>query len=167
MKDQSEIKSLISKGLAQGYLTHADLIDGLPPEYVDPERIEDIIRLLNERGIVVYEDEAQGPDTENLLLTETPPTESVDEDAAEEVVAALMAAESELGRTTDPVRMYMREMGTVELLTRQGEIAIAQRIEEGIKHVLVALAHFPKIIDSILNEYAKVTRDIAAGPTGR
>jgi RNA polymerase primary sigma factor len=155
-RDHSEIKALIIKGKHQGYLTTADLNDGLPPECIDPERIEEIISVFKEMGIEIFDEETQGGgDTEILLNAE----EETDEATAEEVVAALAAADSEFGRTTDPVRMYMREMGSVELLTRQGEIAIAQRIEDGIKHVLMALAQYPKIIDSILSDYRKFTRD--------
>src|ERR1700730_16602250 len=157
-KDLSEIKLLIEKGLTQGYLTQADLIDKLPPELVNPEQIDETIAHFTEHGIIICEDDTQAPDVESVRALESlAPTEP--EEDAEEMAAALAAAESELGRTSDPVRMYMREMGSVELLTRQGEIAIAQRIEEGIKLTLAALAQYPKIIDSILNEYRKVTRD--------
>lgn len=155
--DKSEIKALISKGKSQGYLTTADLNDGLPPEFIDPERIEDIISVFNDMGIAVYE---QAPDVASLLLPESSEDEEADEEVVvEELAAALVPVDSEFGRTTDPVRMYMREMGSVELLTRQGEIAIAQRIEEGTKHVMQALAQYPKVIDSILSEYKKVTTD--------
>lgn len=156
--DKFEIKALITKGKSQGYLTTSDLNDGLPPEFVDPERIEDIIGIFNDMGIMVYE---QTPDTETLLLTETTEqkTASDEETFVEEVTAALVSVDSEFGRTTDPVRMYMREMGTVELLTRQGEITIAQRIEEGIRHVMFSLAHYPRIIDSVINEFKKVVND--------
>src|ERR1700730_17956606 len=130
--DKSEIKALISKGLAKGYLTTADLNDGLPPELMDPERIEEIIIVFNGMGIEVREDEEGGEGGEALLL---PQGEiEADEEVAVEELAALVPVDSEFGRTTDPVRMYMREMGSVELLTRQGEIAIAQRIEEGTKN---------------------------------
>jgi len=136
--DKSEIKALISKGKSQGFLTTADLNDGLPPELIDPERIEDIISVFNDMGIAVYE---QQPDVATLLLPESSEDEEADEEVVvEELAAALVPVDSEFGRTTDPVRMYMREMGSVELLTRQGEIAIAQRIEEGTKHVMHSLA---------------------------
>ncbi len=156
--DKFEIKALITLGKSRGYLTTADLNDGLPPEFIDPERIEDIIGIFNDMGIMVYE---QTPDTETLLLTETTEqkTATDEETFVEEVAAALVSVDSEFGRTTDPVRMYMREMGTVELLTRKGEIAIAKRIEEGIRHVMSSLAHYPRIIDSVINEFKKVVND--------
>lgn len=156
--DKFEIKALISKGKTQGYLTTADLNDGLPPEFVDPERIEDIIGIFNDMGIAVYE---QAPDAEAFLLSEsTEEKAAADEETfVEEVAAALVSVDSEFGRTTDPVRMYMREMGTVELLTRQGEITIAQRIEEGTRHVMFSLAHYPRIIDSVIHEFKKVVND--------
>lgn len=152
-----EIKSLISKGKAQGYLTLTDLNDGLPPELVDPERLEDIKVIFNDMGIAVYD---QTPDAETLLLTDHDEEKNADEETlVEEVAAALVSVDSEFGRTTDPVRMYMREMGSVELLTRQGEIAIAQRIEEGIHDVMFSLAQYPRIIDSVINEFKKVLHD--------
>lgn len=156
--DTFEIKALISKGNEYGYLTIADLNDGLPPELVDPNRIEDIIAIFNEMGIEVYD---QTPGAETLLLAKNDKekTTTDEETFVEEVTAALVSVDSEFGRTTDPVRMYMREMGTVELLTRQGEIVIAQRIEEGIRHVMFSLAHYPRIIDSVINEFKKVVND--------
>ncbi|HVV68202.1 MAG TPA: RNA polymerase sigma factor RpoD [Gammaproteobacteria bacterium] len=155
--EKSEIKALIIKGKSQGYLTTADLNDGLPPEFIDPERIEDIISVFNNMGIEVFE---QQPDVETLLLTEAGEDQEADEEVVvEELAAALVPVDSEFGRTTDPVRMYMREMGSVELLTRQGEIAIAQRIEEGTKNVMFALAHYPRIIDSVIAEYKKAMND--------
>lgn len=155
--DKFEIKTLITKGKIQGYLTTADLNDGLPPEFIDPERIEDIITIFNDMGIAIYD---QAPDAETLLLAETTEEKTADEETfVEEVAAALVSVDSEFGRTTDPVRMYMREMGTVELLTRQGEIAIAQRIEEGIRQVMFSLAHYPRIIDSVINEFKKVINE--------
>lgn len=147
-----EFFALIAKGQEQGYLTIAEINDVLPPEIVDPEQIEKIISNINEMGIAVYYDE-QTPDEDALLFAESAPT--INEEAAEEV-AALAAVDSEFGRTTDPVRMYMREMGSVELLTRQGEIAIAKRIEEGLKLVLTALVQYPEVIGSILTQYDKV-----------
>ena len=153
--DKSEIKALISKGKSQGFLTTADLNDGLPTEFVDPERIEDIISVFNDMGIAVYE---RTPDVESLLLPESTEEDETDEEI-EELAAALVPGDAEFGRTTDPVRMYMREMGSVELLTRQGEIAIAQRIEEGTKHVMYSLAQYPKVIDSILGEYKKALNE--------
>lgn len=146
-----EFKALIAKGKEQGFLTYPEINDLLPPEIVDPEQIEDIISKITDMGIVVYE---HAPDEDALLLAES--AAAIDEEAAEEAVAALASVDSEFGRTTDPVRMYMREMGSVELLTRQGEIAIAKRIEEGLKHVLSALSHYPEVIASILDQYDKV-----------
>ena len=127
---QSDIKQLISKGLEQGYLTYAEVNDHLPDDIVDAEQIEDIIGMINGMGIDVHE---VAPDAETLLLNDgSTGNREIDDTAAEEAAAALTALDSEGGRTTDPVRMYMREMGTVELLTREGEIAIAKRIEEGL-----------------------------------
>ena len=133
-QQQSRLKELIAKGKEQGYLTYGEVNDHLPDDISDPEQIEDIIRMINDMGITVYE---TAPDTDDLLSTEE---NTADELAAEEAAAALAAVETEAGRTTDPVRMYMREMGTVELLTREGEIAIAKRIEEGLRDMLTALA---------------------------
>src|SRR5690606_24984063 len=148
-EQQSEIKQLISKGLEQGYLTYAEVNDHLPGDIVDPEQIEDIIGMMNGMGIEVHE---VAPDAESLLMSDGSGAND-DETAAEEAVAALSALDSEAGRTTDPVRMYMREMGTVELLTREGEIAIAKRIEEGLNQVQAALASFPWAIELLLEEY--------------
>src|SRR6202012_2581796 len=135
----------------QGYLTYAQVNDHLPSEIVDPEQIEDIVNTINDMGIPVYE---KAPDTESLLATE--PSQPADEEAIEEAAAALAALDAELGRTTDPVRMYMREMGTVELLTREGEIRIAKRIEEGLDAVRSALAMYPATYDFILKAYEPV-----------
>ncbi|MGH8265510.1 MAG: RNA polymerase sigma factor region1.1 domain-containing protein, partial [Steroidobacteraceae bacterium] len=123
---QSQLKLLIARGKEQGYLTYAQVNDHLPSEIVDPEQIEDIVNTSNDMGIPVYE---KAPDSQSLLASD--PASPADEEAIEEAAAALAALDAELGRTTDPVRMYMREMGTVELLTREGEIRIAKRIEEG------------------------------------
>ncbi|MCZ8115177.1 RNA polymerase sigma factor RpoD [Silanimonas sp.] len=150
-EQQSEIKQLISKGLEQGYLTYAEVNDHLPDDVVDPEQIEDIIGMINSMGIEVHE---VAPDAETLLLTDATSTREADETAAEEAAAALTALDAEGGRTTDPVRMYMREMGTVELLTREGEIAIAKRIEEGLHQVQNSLAAFPWTIQIILDDFA-------------
>ncbi|EQM81084.1 RNA polymerase sigma factor RpoD [Stenotrophomonas maltophilia MF89] len=148
---QSEIKQLISKGLEQGYLTYAEVNDHLPDDMVDPEQIEDIIGMINGMGIDVHE---VAPDVETLLLNDgNTGNREVDDTAAEEAAAALSALDTEGGRTTDPVRMYMREMGTVELLTREGEIAIAKRIEEGLSQVQAALGQFPVSVESLLNDY--------------
>ncbi|HEX7768624.1 MAG TPA: RNA polymerase sigma factor RpoD [Dokdonella sp.] len=151
-EQQSEIKTLIIKGKEQGYLTYAEVNDHLPDDIVDPEQIEDIIGMINDMGIEVHE---VAPDTETLL-PETP-VATDDDTATEEAVAVLSAVDAEVGRTTDPVRMYMREMGTVELLTREGEIAIAKRIEEGLGQVQSALASFPWSIQLLLEEYDQHT----------
>ncbi|TWT18976.1 RNA polymerase sigma factor RpoD [Luteimonas wenzhouensis] len=148
---QSDIKLLISKGLEQGYLTYAEVNDHLPDDLVDPEQIEDIIGMINGMGIEVHE---IAPDVESLLLTgDSTGSREVDDTAAEEAAATLTALDGEGGRTTDPVRMYMREMGTVELLTREGEIAIAKRIEEGLNQMLSSLASFPWSVQLLLEEY--------------
>ncbi len=152
-QQQSQLKLLIAKGKEQGFLTYAEVNDHLPDDIVDPEQIEDIISMINDMGITVHE---FAPDVDTLLLSDPVAT---DDDVAEEAVAALTSSvDSEAGRTTDPVRMYMREMGTVELLTREGEIQIAKRIEEGLAQVLVALANFPQSIAELLQEYEKVER---------
>ena len=152
---QSDIKLLISKGIEQGYLTYAEVNDHLPDDMVDPEQIEDIIGMINGMGIEVHE---VAPDAETLLLAgSSPGGREVDDTAAEEAAATLSALDTEGGRTTDPVRMYMREMGTVELLTREGEIAIAKRIEEGLNQVQSALASFPWSIQLLVEEYDQVT----------
>jgi RNA polymerase primary sigma factor len=148
---QSQLKLLIARGKEQGYLTYAQVNDHLPSEIVDPEQIEDIVNTINDMGIPVYE---KAPDTESLLATE--PSAPADEEAIEEAAAALAALDAELGRTTDPVRMYMREMGTVELLTREGEIRIAKRIEEGLDAVRSALAMYPPTYDLLLRAYEPV-----------
>ena len=152
-QQQSRLKELIAKGKEQGFLTYGEVNDHLPDDISDPEQIEDIIRMINDMGITVYEN---APDADELLSSEE---NTADELAAEEAAAALAAVETEAGRTTDPVRMYMREMGTVELLTREGEIAIAKRIEEGIRDVLTALSYYPGPVDYILETYAEVTKE--------
>ena len=152
-QQQSRLKDLIAKGKEQGYLTYAEVNDHLPADISDPDQIEDIIRMIEDMGIKVYESAEAAPDADELLNTGE---NTADEVAAEEAAAALAAVETETGRTTDPVRMYMREMGTVELLTREGEIAIAKRIEEGIRDVLRAVAYFPDTVEYILERYAEV-----------
>ncbi|WP_242112702.1 RNA polymerase sigma factor RpoD [Luteimonas aquatica] len=148
---QSDIKQLISKGLEQGYLTYAEVNDHLPDDLVDPEQIEDIIGMINGMGIEVHE---VAPDADTLLLADgNSGNREVDDTAAEEAAATLTALDGEGGRTTDPVRMYMREMGTVELLTREGEIAIAKRIEEGLNQMLSSLASFPWSVQLLLEDY--------------
>jgi len=151
-QQQSEIKTLIIKGKEQGYLTYAEVNDHLPDDIVDPEQIEDIIGMINDMGIEVHE---VAPDGETLLPEN--PVATDDETATEEAVAVLSAVDAEVGRTTDPVRMYMREMGTVELLTREGEIAIAKRIEEGLNQVQSSLASFPWSIQLLIEEYDQHT----------
>jgi len=148
---QSQLKELITKGKEQGFLTYAQVNDHLPDDIVDPEQIEDIINMINDMGISVHE---EAPDVDELLLNDDATTDTDDDTAAEEAAAALAAVETEIGRTTDPVRMYMREMGTVELLTREGEIAIAKRIEDGLLQVHQALARFPGTYGTLLLEYA-------------
>jgi len=147
---QSQLKLLIAKGKEQGFLTYSEVNDHLPDDIVDPEQIEDIIGMINDMGIQVHE---IAPDADTLILTsEAAP----DDDAAEEAAAALATVDSEFGRTTDPVRMYMREMGTVELLTREGEIEIAKRIEDGLAQVFSALASYPATSEVLLQEYTRV-----------
>ncbi len=149
----SQLKLLIAKGKEQGYLTYHEVNDHLPDDIVDPEQVEDIINMINDMGIAVYE----SPPDLDIIMTDS--TEGPDEEAAAEAAAALASVESEFGRTTDPVRMYMREMGTVDLLTREGEIRIAKRIEEGISQVLEALACYPGTIESLLNSFRSVEKE--------
>ncbi|GGE57381.1 RNA polymerase sigma factor RpoD [Halopseudomonas oceani] len=151
-QQQSRLKELIARGREQGYLTYAEVNDHLPEDISDPEQVEDIIRMINDMGITVFE---AAPDADALLLADN----DADEAAAEEAAAALAAVETDIGRTTDPVRMYMREMGTVELLTREGEIEIAKRIEEGIREVMAAISMFPGTVDGILADYARVVEE--------
>ena len=143
-KQAQQLKDLIARGKEQGYLTYVEVNDHLPNDIVDPEQIEDIVNMINDMGITVYE---EAPETESKTLTDTPAT---DEDAVEEAEAALASVDAEFGRTTDPVRMYMREMGTVELLTRQGEIEIAKRIEDGLNQVKYHMVHFPPTVEALL-----------------
>jgi len=145
-QQQSQLKVLIAKGKEQGYLTYAEVNDHLPNSIVDPEQIEDIVAMINDMGITVYE---SAPDADTLM--EDKP--DVDEDAVEEAAAALASVDSEFGRTTDPVRMYMREMGAVELLTRAGEIEIAKRIESGLKQMLSSLAVYPGTVAELIRDY--------------
>ncbi len=154
VQQQSRLKDLIAKGKEQGYLTYSEVNDHLPEDISDPDQVEDIIQMINDMGIQVFE---VAPDADELLMSEG--DGSADDIAAAEAAAALAAVETEAGRTTDPVRMYMREMGTVELLTREGEIVIAKRIEEGIREMLAALAFYPGAVEKILNEYALVAKE--------
>ena len=144
---QSQIKQLIAKGKEQGFLTYSEVNDHLPDELINTDQVEDIIGMINDLGIKVLE---TAPDTDALLLSDDTAT---DDEAAEEAAAALAMVDSEFGRTTDPVRMYMREMGTVELLTREGEIKIAKRIEEGLQQVLAALSTYPNTVQRVLEMY--------------
>jgi len=156
-KQAQQLKELIARGKEQGYLTYAEVNDHLPSGIVDPEQIEDIVNMINDMGIAVHE---KAPDAESLILNENAGSND-DEDAAEEAEAALASVDAEFGRTTDPVRMYMREMGTVELLTRQGEIEIAKRIEDGLSQVKYHMAHFPPTIEELI----QVAEAVAAGET--
>nr|WP_275425973.1 RNA polymerase sigma factor RpoD [Salinicola peritrichatus] len=153
---QSRLKELIARGKEQGFLTYAEVNDHLPEDIADPDQVEDIISMINDMGINVVE---EAPDEDTLMMSDN----STDESAAEEAVAALAAVESDVGRTTDPVRMYMREMGTVELLTREGEIEIAKRIEEGLREVMSSLAYLPGAVDSILEVYDQTQDEEAPG----
>jgi len=150
---QSRLKELIAKGKEQGYLTFAEINDHLPDGLSDPEQVEQIIAMIKDMGIVVGE---YAPDKESLLMEEG---DSTDEAAAEEAAAALAAVEGDVARTTDPVRMYMREMGSVELLTRAGEIAIAKRIEEGTREVMAATSYYPGAVETLLSTYARVVEE--------
>jgi RNA polymerase primary sigma factor len=155
LTQQSNLKILIAKGKEQGYLTYSEVNDHLPESISDPDQVEDIIQMINDMGIKVFE---TAPDADDMTLNDDGDS-GADEVAAAEAAAALAAVENEAGRTTDPVRMYMREMGTVELLTREGEIVIAKRIEEGIRELMKAMAFFPGSVEHILNEYAQVTSE--------
>ncbi len=150
-QQQSQLKQLIAKGKEQGFLTYAEVNDHLPDSIVEPEQIEDIIRMINDMGISVHE---SAPDADDHVISDD--ANSTDDDAAEAAAAALANVDSEFGRTTDPVRMYMREMGTVELLTREGELKIAKRIEEGLNHVLTAISAYPDTVAKLLEMFDKV-----------
>ncbi len=153
-QQQSQLKELIAKGKMQGYLTYSEVNDHLPGDIVDPEQMEDIICMINDMGIEVHEDV---PDTD-LISEPTVVTEDDEEEAAEVAAALASSVDTELGRTTDPVRMYMREMGTVELLTREGELSIAKRIEEGINQAANELVRFPKAMDHFLTAFETVEK---------
>ncbi|WMY96868.1 MAG: RNA polymerase sigma factor RpoD [Arsenophonus sp.] len=150
---QSQLKLLVNKGKEQGYLTYSEVNDHLPEEIVDSDQIEDIVQMINDMGIQVME---EAPDADDLILAEN--TADTDDDAAEAAAQVLSNVENEIGRTTDPVRMYMREMGTVELLTREGEIDIAKRIEDGINEVQCAVAEYPESIAYLLEQYKRVEK---------
>ncbi len=151
--EKSQLTTLIAKGKEQGFLTYAEVNDHLPNEIIEPEQIEDIVNMINDMGITVYE---KPPSTDNQI---TDAANVPDEDAAAEAAAALANMEKEFGRTTDPVRMYMREMGTVDLLTREGEIKIAKRIEEGIHQVLASLSSYPGTILTLLEAYEFILQE--------
>lgn len=150
-QQQSQLKQLIAKGKAQGYLTYAEVNDHLPSDIMDPEQIDDIIGMINDMGIQVYE---VAPDDDSLIASDAVVTADDDEEVAE--VAALASVDSEFGRTTDPVRLYMREMGSVELLTREEELKIAKRIEEGQRQVVTAIAHSGFIVESFLEAFDSI-----------
>ena len=150
---QSQLKQLIAKGKEQGFLTYSEVNDHLPPGIVEPEQIEDIVRMINDMGIMVHE---SAPDIIDQTLTDNAVS---DDDAAEAAAAALASVDSEFGRTTDPVRMYMREMGTVELLTREGELKIAKRIEEGLNQVLSSLSVYPRSVQKLIEIFDRVERE--------
>jgi len=152
---RTRLRSLIVLGKERGYLTYAEINDHLPDDMLDAEQIEGIISMINDMGIQVYD---EAPAAEDLLMSESP-APVADEAAVEEAEAALSTVDAEFGRTTDPVRMYMREMGTVELLTREGEIEIAKRIEEGLKHMVQAISACPFTIVQILEMVEKVDKD--------
>src|SRR5215475_3080523 len=152
---RTRLKNLIVLGKERGFLTYAEINDHLPDDMLDAEQIENIISMINDMGIQVYD---EAPDTESLLMSDSTPT-APDEDAAEEAEAAVSTLDSEFGRTTDPVRMYMREMGSVELLTREGEIEIAKRIEDGLRHMIQAISACPTTIAEILDLSERVQRD--------
>jgi RNA polymerase primary sigma factor len=153
---RNKLKALIKLGKERSFLTYAEINDHLPDDVVDAEQIEAIITTFSDMGIAVYD---QAPDAETLLLNENAPAAAPDDDVEEEAEAAASSLDSEFGRTTDPVRMYMREMGSVELLTREGEIEIAKRIEDGLKHMIQAIAACPTTIEEILAMAGKISRD--------
>jgi RNA polymerase primary sigma factor len=155
----SQLKQLIAKGKEQGFLTYTDVNDHLPDGIVEPEQIEDIVRMINDMGITVHE---SAPAEIDSLSNDSA---VADDEAAEAAAAALASVDSEFGRTTDPVRMYMREMGTVELLTREGELRIAKRIEEGLNQVLAALSIYPRAVEGLLVIFEQVEKTSGACPT--
>ena len=155
---RNRLKQLIKLGKDRGYLTYGEINDHLPDDLVDAEAIDGIISTFSDMGIAVYD---QAPDAETLLMSENAPVASTDDDVEDEAEAALTTVDSDFGRTTDPVRMYMREMGTVELLTREGEIEIAKRIEDGLKHMVMAISACPTTINEILNHVQRVRENQA------
>ena len=153
---RSKLRALIKLGKERGFLTYAEINDHLPDNFAETEAIEGIISTFNDMGVAVYE---QAPDAETLLLNDNAPAASSDDEVEEEAEVALSTVDSEFGRTTDPVRMYMREMGTVELLTREGEIEIAKRIEDGLKHMVMAISACPTTIADILAMAERVANE--------
>ncbi|HEX8896361.1 MAG TPA: RNA polymerase sigma factor region1.1 domain-containing protein, partial [Terriglobales bacterium] len=153
---RTKLRALIKLGKERGFLTYAEINDHLPDNFTETEAIEGIISTFNDMGVAVYE---QAPDAETLLLNDNAPNASSDDEVEEEAEVALSTVDSEFGRTTDPVRMYMREMGTVELLTREGEIEIAKRIEDGLKHMVMAISACPTTIADILAMAERVAND--------
>ena len=153
---KKRLKNLIVLGKERGYITYAEINDHLPEDITDAEQIEGVVSMFNDMGIQVYD---EAPDAETLLMNDAPPPVT-DEEAVEEAEEALSSTvDSEFGRTTDPVRMYMREMGSVELLTREGEIEIAKRIEDGLKHMIFAISSCPTTIEEILRLADMIERD--------
>ena len=152
---RTQLKNLIILGKERGFLTYAEINDHLPDEVLDADQIEGVISMINDMGIQVYD---EAPDAETLLMQEAAPAVA-DEDVVAEAEQALTTVDSDFGRTTDPVRMYMREMGTVDLLTREGEIEIAKRIEEGLRHMVMAISSCPLTIQQILDMAALVEKD--------
>ena len=150
----SRIAELIEKGREQGYLTYSDVNDHLPDDISDPDQVDEIIGMINDLGLQVHE---TAPDADTLMLAES---ENSDDIALEQAAEALAAVENETGRTTDPVRMYMREMGTVDLLTREGEIEIAKRIEEGMRDLLSESVAYPKTVEYVLEYFKKKGYDV-------
>ncbi len=153
---RAKLRALIKLGKERGFLTYAEINDHLPDNFAETEAIEGIISTFNDMGVAVYE---QAPDAETLLLNDNAPAASSDDEVEEEAEVALSTVDSEFGRTTDPVRMYMREMGTVELLTREGEIEIAKRIEDGLKHMVMAISACPTTIADILAMAERVANE--------
>ena len=151
-KKGSKIAELIEKGREQGYLTYADVNDHLPEDISDPDQVDEIIGMINDLGLQVHE---TAPDADDLLLANSDDSDDI---ALEQAAEALAAVENETGRTTDPVRMYMREMGTVDLLTREGEIEIAKRIEEGMRDLLNASVPYPKTVEFVI-DYHQMVKD--------
>ena len=153
-KQGSRIAELIEKGREQGYLTYADVNDHLPEDISDPDQVDEIIGMINDLGLQVHE---TAPDADTLMLSES--SDDQDDIALEQAAEALAAVENETGRTTDPVRMYMREMGTVDLLTREGEIEIAKRIEEGMRDLLDSSVYYPGIVEYVIDFYEQVKNE--------